>query len=145
MPVRLKDLLDAYQFVSMSEAGEHLAYLCKQSGRIYWHIESFSEIFANPEEEPLPDDVGDEDKYIEIPNRRDLDLGQPLIWDFVNEYSPDDYGEVREIFSRKGAYSRYKGFLRRKRLLDRWHEFETKAEERALREWCNFNEIEIEG
>jgi hypothetical protein len=29
--------------------------------------------------------------------------------------------------------------------LDRWHDFEAKAEESALREWCKLNSIELDG
>jgi hypothetical protein len=33
-----------------------------------------------------------------------LDLGKPLVLDFAREFLPDDYDEVRHIFSRRGAY-----------------------------------------
>jgi hypothetical protein len=55
----------------------------------------------------------------------------------------DDYYEVRRIFSRKGAYGRYKTMLVRRSALDRWYNFSNKAEEAALREWCTENEIEL--
>jgi hypothetical protein len=29
--------------------------------------------------------------------------------------------------------------------LDRWHDFEAKAEESELREWCKLNSIEFDG
>jgi len=51
--------------------------------------------------------------------------------------------EVRDIFSRSGAYRRFEALLNRRRAFDRWHAFETEATERALREWCALNEIEI--
>jgi hypothetical protein len=31
----------------------------------------------------------------------------------------------------------------RRNVLDRWYEFESKATERALREWCELNSIEL--
>ena len=36
-----------------------------------------------------------------------------------------------------------KALLVRRRALDRWHEFEAKATETALREWCAENGIEL--
>ena len=84
--------------------GENEAYLDRQSGKIYWHSE-----FGDNDEE-LPDDIDDK-KYILIPDTRELDLGKPLVLDFAREFIPDDYDEVRRIFSRRGAYRRYKALL----------------------------------
>ena len=47
------------------------------------------------------------------------------------------------MFSRKGAYARFKEFLVRKHLLDAWYEFQNKAEEDALRDWCKQNGVEL--
>jgi hypothetical protein len=48
------------------------------------------------------------------------------------------------MFDRRGSYARFRDLLQRKKALDRWYDFETKATEAALREWCNLNEITIE-
>ena len=93
-------------------------------------------------DEELPDDIDDE-KYAAIPDKRELDLGRPLVLDFVRQFLPEDYDEVRRIFSRKGAYGRYKALLVRRGALDRWYDFSNKAEEAALREWCAENGIEL--
>jgi hypothetical protein len=37
MPVSFKDLLDAYQLASMETPGENEAFVCLQSGKVYWH------------------------------------------------------------------------------------------------------------
>src|SRR5215470_3352625 len=87
-----------------------------------------------------PDDIDDK-KYILIPDKRELDLGKPLVLDFAREFLPDDYDEVRRIFSRRGAYRRYKGLLVRRGALERWYDFSNKSEETALREWCAENGI----
>ena len=87
--------------------------------------------------------IDDDENYVEIPSKRDLGLGKPLVLDFAREVLPDDYDEVRYIFSRSGAYSKFKALLTRRRALERWHDFEAKATERALREWCEENSIEL--
>jgi hypothetical protein len=87
----------------------------------------------------------DRDQCIEIPHKNDLDLGGNLVFEFVEEYIPDDYERVREIFRRSGAYSRYKALLERRGLLKKWHDIENSREERALRNWCKDNEIELDG
>ena len=94
--VSFSDLQLAFEFVSSGGMGENEAYLDRQSGKIYWHSE-----FGDNDEE-LPDDIDDE-KYISIPDKRELDLGKPLVLDFAREFLPDDYDEVRHIFSRRGV------------------------------------------
>ena len=95
-------------------------------------------------DEELPGDIDDE-KYISIPHKRELDLGKPLVLDFAREFLPDDYDEIRHIFSRRGAYRRYKDLLVRRSALDLWYDFSNKAEEAALREWCAENRIDLSG
>ena len=99
MPVNFSDLQLAFEFVSSGGMGENEAYLDRQSGKIYWHSE-----FGDNDEE-LPDDIDDE-KYTAIPDKRELDLGKPLVLDFARGFLPEDYDEVRHIFSREGAYRR---------------------------------------
>jgi hypothetical protein len=138
MAVSFSDLQLAFEFVSSGGMGENEAYLDRQSGKIYWHSE-----FGDNDEE-LPNDIDDE-KYISIPDKRELDLGKPLVLDFVREFLSDDYDEVRHIFSRSGAYRRYKDLLVRRGALERWYDFSNKAEEAALREWCAENGIDLSG
>ena len=95
-------------------------------------------------DEELPEDIDDE-KYISIPHKRELDLGKPLVLDFAVEFLPDDYNEVRDIFSRRGAYRRYKDLLVRRGALDLWYDFSDKAEEAALRQWCAEKGIDLSG
>jgi hypothetical protein len=138
MPISFSDLQLAFEFVSSGGMGENEAYLDRQSGKIYWHSE-----FGDNDEE-LPDDIDDE-KYIAIPGKIELDLGKPLVLDFAREFLPDDYGEVCHIFSRRGAYRRYKDLLVRRGALERWYDFLNKAEKAALREWCAENGIDLSG
>jgi hypothetical protein len=70
-------------------------------------------------------------------------LGKPLVLDFAREFLADDCDEVRQIFSRRGAYRRYKELLVRRGALERWYDFSNKSEETALREWCAENGIEL--
>ena len=136
MAVSFSYLQLAFGFVSSGGMGENKAYLDRQSGKIYWDSE-----FADNDEE-LPDDIDDEN-YISIPDKRELDLGKPLVLDFAREFLADDYDEVRQIFSRRGAYRRYKELLVRRGALERWYDFSNKSEETALREWCAENGIEL--
>ncbi len=140
MPVSFEDILNAFEFVNMGGFGEHQAVLCRQSGKIYWHSE-LSEL--DELEDELPDDIENEDQYLAIPDKRELDLGKPLALDFARQVLPRDFDEVRRIFGRRGAYARFKHLLAERRALEQWYDFEQKATERALREWCELNSIEL--
>jgi hypothetical protein len=137
MPVSWTDLILAFEFVSAGNTGEHQAFLCKQTGKLYWQSDSSDEL------DELPDDIDDGEKYVQIPDKRELDLGKPLVFDFVGQFLPDDFDEVQRIFRRRGAYARFKDLLARRDTLDQWYDFESKAEESALRRWCDRNSIEV--
>jgi len=137
MPVSLKDIREAFEFVSAGCGGESQAFLCKQSGKLYWHSELCDDL------DILPDDIDDSEKFLPIPDKIELDLGKPLALDFTSEFLPGDFDDVRQFFSGRGAYARFKDLLHRRGSLDQWYDFEAKAEEKALRMWCALNSIEI--
>ena len=140
MPTSFQDIRDAFELVGMGGLGEHQAFLCRRTGKIYWHSE-FSDMDELNDE--LPDDIEDDEKYIAIPDKRELDLGKPLVLDFAAEFMPDDFDEVRRIFDRKGAYRKFRALLERRGAVERWYDFESKATEQALREWCELNNIAV--
>jgi len=80
MPVSLKDILEAFEFVSADNADEHQAFLSRQSGKSYWYAE-----YSDDELSELPDDIDDSEKYVQIPDKRELDLGKPLVLEFVRQ------------------------------------------------------------
>lgn len=138
MSVKFGDVQLAFDFVSSGGLGENRAILDTQTGRLYWH----TEIGDNFEEDELPEDLDDE-RYIEIPHKNELNLGKALVFDFVRQFLPDDYDDVRDIFRRRSAYGHFKAMLMRRGALDRWHDFSAKAEYAALRAWCADNAIEL--
>jgi len=88
MPVDFEELLTAVEAVSSGGGyGEHEAFVCRQTGKIYWR---FDDSDLNEFDEELPDDIEDEEKYILIPNRNTLDLGKPLVLRFARECLPND-------------------------------------------------------
>ena len=139
MPTSLQQLLDALELLDMQKGlGE--AYLCRRTGKIYHHTEYGDLQEFNDE---LPDDIEDDEKYVAMPSKRDLDLGKPLVLDFARQYLPDDFDEVRAIFSKRGAYGNFKALLTRRKALNQWYDFETKETERALRDWCAVHGITL--
>jgi hypothetical protein len=57
---------------------------------------------------------------------------------------PDEFDRVDAIFSKRGAYSRFKDLLEEKGLLDKWYNFEDERNRNALMQWCIENDIELE-
>ena len=100
---------------SVPAAWASIRPFCKQSGRVF-----------SDELGELPDDIEDSEKYVPIPDKRELDLGKPLVLDFARQFLPNDIDEVRRIFTRKGAYARFKDLLDRRGALDHWYDFEKK-------------------
>lgn len=92
----------------------------------------------------LPEDIDDQDKYIAIPHKNELDLGKVLVIEFTSKFLSEELDEVYSIFRHKGAYSRYKELLERKGVLEDWYKFENERQELALKKWCRENDIEIE-
>ena len=138
MDIEFGDIVDAFDFVSFGQMFEHQAFLNKETGKIYWH----SEVGDNEGE--LPEDI-DDDKYIEIPHKKELNLGKFLVLDFAYEYLPNDADEIETIFRRKGAYSKFKALLESRKLIDKWYEFESSAQEKALKAWCEESGIKLHG
>jgi len=141
MPTDFQELILSFEFVA-SGSGLHQAFLCRQTGKIHWRSETSD---LDGLEDELPDDVEDDEKYVAIPDKRELDLGKPMVLDFARKFLTDDFDDVRCMFGRRGAYKKFRALLIRKNALERWYDFESKATERALREWCELNSIEITG
>jgi hypothetical protein len=129
--IKFSDIQDAFLFVSSAGYGMNTAILCKDTGQILYRSEMGD-----------LDDINC-DICIETPHKNDLDMGQSLIFEFVDMQLPDDYHHVQQIFRKRGAYRRFKDFLETKGLLEMWYDFESKREEQALRQWCLENEIEL--
>jgi len=134
--IQFNEIENAYLFVSSAEHYMNSAFLNIKTGEIYY----YSELTGENE---LPEDI-ESDDYIEIPHKNDLDLGARLVFDFVSEYIPEKYEQVRDIFRRKGAYRRYKYLLDSLGMLQKWYEYEDQRTKAALLEWCKENGLEVE-
>jgi hypothetical protein len=141
MPVKFKDITAAFEFANTNgDMGEFRAFVCRRTGKIYYQTD-----FVDAEElnDELPDDIDDEEKYLALPDKRDLGLGKPLVLDFARKFLPDDVDDVRYFFGKRGAYPKFKALLARRGAIDRWHAFRDEATEQALRDWCTLHSIEI--
>ena len=134
--ISFSEIEDAFLYVSSDHPFTNSAVINKKKGKIFYRSE-YSDI------DEFPEDVENE-YYIEIPHKNDLDLGQNLVFEFVSKYIPDRFDEVDSYFRKKGAYSKYKYLLERLNLLEKWYEFEDERTKTALQEWCRDNGLEFE-
>ena len=131
------DIELAFDFVSSQPPCTNSAFISKTTGQIY-----FVSAFGDSDE--LPEDIEDAAQYIAIPHKNDLDLGIALVRAFVWQRIPEQTQKVEHIFSRKGAYARFKNYLDTLGLLEAWYGFEAAQTESALKRWCEENSIDIE-
>lgn len=134
--VSFNDIQEAFLFVSSAPYGINSAVLCTHTGQILYRSEMGTV-------DEIEDADLDWDTCIAIPHKNDLDLGQHIVFAFVETHIPDAYDHVRHMFRSRGAYGRFKNLLERKGLLENWYDFERRREEETLRNWCRDNEIQL--
>jgi len=136
MAVKFVDIEFAFMFVSGAPMYTNSAYISLETGQTYY-------VSGMGDSDELPEDIYENEQYIEIPHKNELDLGKALVLDFTSSHMPNELEKVDSIFRKKGAYSRFKDLLERKGLLEEWYSFEDKRQNEALREWCKENKIKI--
>jgi hypothetical protein len=131
MGINMNVDLDAFEFAMdlvSNFSFDNEAYVDSENGKIYFSGDGV--------EEELPDDINENDKYLQIPTKQDLDLGRSLALKFTSLEMPDELDKVYSIFRSSGAYSRFKSLLEALDLTEKWYEFENKAVRHAVVEWC---------
>lgn len=136
--LKYDDLETAFQFVSGGERFGAAAYISRETGMIYLDSSELDPVH------PIPEDVGDTEKYAEVPGRGELELGSTLVFRYMAEAIPGKHDEVAAIFRRKGAYGRFKQWLADQGRLGNWFEFEHAATKEALIEWAEGEGFTVE-
>jgi hypothetical protein len=67
------------------------------NGFVPWRSDTFDDVDEI-------DDIDDDQKYVQIPDKRELDLGRPLVLAFARQFLAHDFDEIRRMFARKGAH-----------------------------------------
>lgn len=125
------ELRNSFEFVSSGSRGEQNAYICLDSGEIYW-VSSIIKL-----DEEAPDDIETSERYIAVPHKNDLKLGQNMALAFIDQELPDDYNTAASFFRKKGAYRRFRELLQYQGALEKWYAFEANASDQALLGWCD--------
>lgn len=134
------EMRDAFEFVSIGDSLGAEAYISRDTGKIYLRtVDGFME------EDEIPDDALETDRYIAVPHKTELDLGRRLALRFTDDELPGDLDTVEDLFRRKGAYAGFKRLLESRGALQQWYDYEERATEEALRAWCEDNDIQLIG
>ncbi|KMZ11537.1 hypothetical protein BHUM_05641c [Candidatus Burkholderia humilis] len=136
--IKFDDLSSAFDFVSSAASMEHQAYVSLDTGKIYWISNAIDTI-----DKEIPNDLEDPDRYLVIPHKNELDLRRSLALRFAAQQLPARYDQVEGFFQRRGAYARFKDLLEREGALELWYAFEAESVEKALKQWCAENGLEI--
>ena len=123
--------------MTLADAPDSEAWVCRATGKVIIRSDLIHE------DEPIPEDVDDYDKYVTVPGLKRLDLGQALVFSFVLEQMPDEERDVRHMFRRPGAYRRFSKFVDERDLTDRWHAFRDERTQAALRDWCESKGLQL--
>lgn len=135
MQIKIDDIVLAIEFSSSSMFDSEV-FINTETGEIHCVGDSV--------DEPVPSDIFENKKYICVPGKADLDMGKALAIDFVAKYIPDKLNLAYEIFSRKGAYSKFKSLLASLNQLDNWYAYEQSSLRNAALEWCSENGINVD-
>ena len=138
MAIKFEDIEHAFLYVSSGPMTANTAILCKETGEIFYASDY-------DDENEIPEDIYFREDCIQIPHKNDLDLGRNLVFEFVEQYLPNDFDRVRQIFRKRGAYARYKDLLEDRGLLKKWYEFENTRQVETLRDWCKEKNITLIG
>lgn len=131
--ISFKDFYDAYDQAEFGREYGAKAFVNAAEERI---LVIPSEMVADEEEIEAAETELDSGGWVEFPDQYELHLGQELVFRFASVHlSPVDCQRVRRIFSRRGAYGRWKDLLEEHGLLKNWHEFSETEEINALKNW----------
>jgi hypothetical protein len=136
--VKYVDIENAFDFVN-SDPYANEAVVIPSTGKIFYKSEYADIDDITPEISHLEDS-----EYVAIPDKKILNIGSNLVFEFVEKNIPNEYNRIRRFFSRRGAYGNYKDFLDEIGKLELWYEFENTRTEQAIREWCADNNIPLE-
>ena len=130
--VKYDELWSGFEVTSIDGGGMGIsAYVDTETGNVWTSSDKDGGIHEAPDKDELEED----ERYIQIPDKRYFDLGVRLVMKFADEFMPDAYDEISAMFQRKGAYRRFKQFLIDRDMADTWHRYEEAATEAALRRW----------
>ncbi len=85
-------LLEAFEFANFSGSPDSCAYVDLETGQTYWVADEMEDL------EEVLDDIETSDRYLMLPDKRDLELGRNLAISFAEDALPNEYENVVDCF-----------------------------------------------
>jgi hypothetical protein len=127
------DLHLAVEHVTVGGSYGAAAYVDLHTGAILWAGDGM--------EEPLPDDIDNEERYLPVPSRKELGLGRNDALAFTEQHAPQLLERAEYIFSAAGAFDRFKHLMRERDLLDAWYAYQDKRLWEELEAWAELHDL----
>ena len=134
-PISRDDLHLAVEFVTGGQVHGAAAYVDRHTGAILFHGDGM--------EEPLPDDIDNEQRYLPVPSRKELGLGRNDALAFTEEHAPQLLDRAEAIFSRAGAFQSFKVLMHDAGLLPQWYAHQDARLWEALEEWAEEHDVQL--
>lgn len=126
-PISRDDLHLAVEHMTGGQDYGAAAYVDRQTGAILWAGDGM--------EEPLPEDIDNEERYLPVPSKKELGLGRDDALAFTEEHAPQLLDRTEAIFRRAGAFQSFKVLMHDAGLLPQWYAHQDARLREALEEW----------
>lgn len=141
--IKFEDIENAFEYVSMAPMYTNSAFVNRRTGDIFYYSE-YAGIEELPEGIEDVEDIFEDENFIDIPHKNELDLGKNLAIQFISINLPAEVETAYAFFRKRGAYSKFKNLLEQRNLLDEWYAFETEMQTKALKSWCQSINLEFD-
>ncbi|MCG9628396.1 UPF0158 family protein [Vibrio mediterranei] len=128
MTLSLSDLESAIEFASDGTSLGSEVFIDRHSGVLHY--------IGDGVEEPMPDDLRSNDKYIQVPTMQELCLGRTTAIRFARDYIPEDYNLICSYFNNRGAFAKFKAQIEYRGKLEDWYQYQERAFRMAVINWC---------
>lgn len=95
MQIKFNDILELFELVNFGSPFDNEGYICTLTGQTYFHSH------FGDNEEPLPGDI-DDNKYLSIPHKQDLNLGINIALDLPKRICLQRLSKSIQFFIAKG-------------------------------------------
>lgn len=134
-PISRDDLHLAVEHVTGGQVHGATAYVDRHTGAILWAGDGM--------EEPLPDDIDDEERDLPVPSKKELGLGRNDALAFTEEHAPQLLDRAEAIFRRAGAFQSFKVLMHDAGLLPQWYAHQDARLWETLEEWVEEEGLQL--
>ena len=142
--IEFEKVYDLFTDFGMSDISDLTLYINTISNETGYLSEEMERLTDDEDIQITKKRIGSEPGWVQLPDRRELDLGSRLPVHFAEDHlSPEDCDQVHDFFRHSGAYRNFRALLDRLNKTDDWYQYQDNAIREALKEWLRDNDIEF--